>query len=255
MASAMVKGLIARNVLNSASIACTGARDGTAENLAAETGIHLTYDWPALLNPARYVVLACKPQQLVDLPAELAVLTREKVIISILAGTPINKLKERFPEAANWIRTMPNTPGQIGAGVTAYAFDHADSSEVSKAVTRIVEALGSALPVEESQLDAVTGLSGSGPAYVFEFIAGLRDAGITNGLPEEVAYQLAVETVQGAAALLKAVPESPEQHRQWVSSPGGTTLEGLGVLDKAGFRSIINDCVSAATRRSRELAG
>ena len=143
----------------------------------------------------------------------------------------------------------------IGLGVTAFSPLKTLDEEDEAQVRGMLKALGEVIRLPENALDAVTGVSGSGPAYVFEFVAALRDGGIAAGLDAETAYSLALKTVKGAAALLEAVPETPETHRDWVSSPGGTTLAGLGVMENAGFREIIRKTVEAATNRSKELSG
>jgi pyrroline-5-carboxylate reductase len=255
MAGAMVRGILKTGAWQSAEITCTGARDGTPESLSSDTGIRFTFDWKELLKDAGWVVLACKPQQLSELPPELADLTAGRRVLSILAGTTLARLQAVFPGAANIVRAMPNTPGMIGAGITAFSPLNPLDPEEDAALRKMLSALGDVTCMEESQLNAVTGLSGSGPAYVFEFVAALRDGGIAAGLDEETAYRLALKTVQGAAALLEAVPETPETHRDWVSSPGGTTLAGLAVMKNGDFRGLMKDTVLAATRRSEELAG
>lgn len=255
MAGAMVRGILKKGICESHCITCTSAADGTAEALASDTGIQCTYDWKALLESANWVILACKPQQLKELPAELSQLTAGKQILSILAGTTLSRLREVFPESANIIRCMPNTPGMIGMGITGFSPLNELDEEDESQVRGMLQALGEVIRLPEESLDAVTGVSGSGPAYVFEFVAALRDGGVAAGLDEETAYKLALKTVQGAAALLEAVPETPETHRNWVSSPGGTTLAGLGVMEQADFREIIKKTVAAATDRSKELSG
>lgn len=255
MAGAIVRGIIRSNAAAKTDIVCTSARDGTAELLAADTGISVTYDIEELLSSADWLVLACKPQQLKELPDGLAELTKGIGILSILAGTTLERLQGVFPNAANIVRCMPNTPGMIGQGITAFSPLRKLGSADQATVNAILEALGKVVEMPEAALDAVTGVSGSGPAYVFEFVAALRDGGIHAGLDEETAYKLALQTVKGAAALLEAVPESPETHRNWVSSPGGTTLAGLAVMESADFRSIVKNTVEAAARRSKELSG
>lgn len=255
MATAMVKGILQKGICDAHRITCTSAADGTAEALAARTGIHCTYDWNTLLKNATWVILACKPQQLRNLPPQLAELTAGKQILSILAGTTLSRLQEVFPESANIVRCMPNTPGMIGMGITGFSPLRPLNEEDEAQVRNILKAMGEVISLPEKSLDAVTGVSGSGPAYVFEFVAALRDGGVAAGLPQDTAYKLALKTVQGASALLEAVPETPETHRDWVSSPGGTTLAGLGVMQEAGFRDIIKRTVEAATNRSRELSG
>lgn len=254
MAQAIIKGLVDQKIVAPDLITCTSAPDGTGEAAAAKFGIHYTPDLSEVLGGADILVLAIKPQQLAQIPAEVAAETSGKLVLSILAGTPLAKLQDRFPAARNIVRAMPNTPGQIGYGVTGYA-PAAPLSEADLSATEaILGALGKLLPVQESLLDAVTGVSGSGPAYVFEFVAALRDGGIAAGLDAETAYTLALETVRGAAELLRVVPETPEQHRDWVCSPGGTTLAGLAVMNGRDFRTVLKDTVLAATNRSIELA-
>lgn len=252
-------GAIVRGVLNSGNwspddLACTSAPDGTAEALAADTGISFTFQTSDLIAGADWIILACKPQQLDDLPPELVPVSAGKRILSILAGSTLQRLQTVFPEAATIVRAMPNTPGMIGQGITAYAASGPLQPEDAAVAEAILRSLGEVIPLPESLLNAVTGLSGSGPAYVFEFVAALRDAGTREGLDPQTAYRLALKTVQGAAALLEAVPESPETHRDWVSSPGGTTLAGLAALQKGHFRDSVAGAVRAARIRADELA-
>lgn len=255
MAGAMVRGILKKGVCEARHVICTSAPDGTAEKLSEETGIRVSYEWKEILEDANWVILACKPQQLKELPEELAELSAGKRILSILAGTTLQRLTEVFPQADNIVRCMPNTPGMIGEGITAFSSLSAMHDEDEANVRGMLGALGEVVSLPEEALDAVTGVSGSGPAYVFEFVAALRDGGVESGLDESTAYKLALKTVKGAAALLEAVPETPETHRDWVSSPGGTTLAGLGVMEEKAFRDIIKDTVKAATNRSKELSG
>jgi pyrroline-5-carboxylate reductase len=254
MAQAMIKGLLDGKLLPPAAITCTSAPDGTGEAAAARFGIRHTPDLAELLASSDILVLAIKPQQLAQLPPLIVEGTAGRLVLSILAGTPLARLRTAFPRARNLVRAMPNTPGQIGYGVTAYAPLETLAEGDLVATEAILGALGRLLAVEEGHLDAVTGVSGSGPAYVFEFVAALRDGGIAAGLDATTAYALALETARGAAELLRAVPETPEQHREWVCSPGGTTLAGLAVMAERGFRDTLRDTVLAATARSRELA-
>jgi pyrroline-5-carboxylate reductase len=251
----MVGGIVQSGAWPAGKIRCTSAPDGTAEALAKKSGIGFTYDWDELVHEASWIVLACKPQQLGQLPEALKALSAGRRVLSILAGTTLKRLQGVFPDAANLVRCMPNTPGMIGSGITAYSPLHPFSGEEESDVRKMLGALGETVAMPESSLDAVTGVSGSGPAYVFEFVAALRDGGIAAGLDEATAYKLALKTVQGAAHLLEAVPETPETHRDWVSSPGGTTLAGLGVMEKAQFREIMRKTVAAAAARSKELSG
>jgi pyrroline-5-carboxylate reductase len=200
------------------------------------------------------LVLAVKPQQFADLHADVAELTRGKLVVSILAGTPIAKIATKVPHAENIVRAMPNTPGQIGEGITAYASSKPLTDAQKAAVTLILGSMGPVLTVEEKQIDAVTALSGSGPAYVFAFIEALRDGGIAEGLSPEVSLQLAMQTVLGAARLLAKSGESPESLRKKVTSPKGTTLAALTVMEEMDMHGLVMKAMHAAKVRSEELA-
>lgn len=254
MASAMVNGLLSKGIYKPADIICSSAGDGTGQALAARTGIAFTEDTAALLSAAPALILAIKPQQLKTLEGDLPRLTQGRLILSILAGTPIATLATRFPTAANIVRAMPNTPGQIGAGITAYAPKTTLSTAHQTLVEQVLGSMGPVLTVPESDLDAVTATSGSGPAYVFEFAAALRDGAIAAGLTPETATQLALHTLLGSAKLLVESGQTPEYLRDQVTSPGGTTLAGLTIMQQQNFRQILKDTILAAQHRSRELA-
>ncbi len=254
MASAIVRGLIRNKFYEPSEIACTCGDDPTGPQLAEATGIQYLPHITEAVKAAEALVLACKPQQFTAISPELAEAASGKLVLSILAGTPLSRLSEKFAKARNIVRTMPNTPGQIGAGVTAYA----PLSDLSESDTCIVEntlsSLGNYHRVEESDLDAVTALSGSGPAYVFEFAAALREAGIHCGLSKELATSLAVDTLLGSAKLLEQSDQTAEELRIAVTSKGGTTAAALKVLEDANFRDLVDRALAAAKARSLELA-
>lgn len=254
MAAAMVDGLLAQGTCVPAGIACLGGANTTAANLAARTGIRLATSLDDLLVGAEALVVAFKPQHLASADPRLTEVTAGKLVISVLAGKKLSTLARTFSRARNVVRTMPNTPGQIGAGVTAWCSQHPLSETDATLVAKTLGALGLAVPVEEQQMDAVTAVSGSGPAYVFEFAAALRDAGIAAGLPPEVAHQLALETLLGAARLLVKKNIEPEILRNQVTSPNGTTFAGLQRMAAHDFRGIIRETVAAAKARSEELS-
>lgn len=255
MSSAIVKGLLAHRVFSAKNIACTSGPNGTAEVLAAATGIKAISDLDKLLGDASVIVAGFKPQQLAKLDAKVSALSEGKLIVSILAGSKIETLHKKFPGARNIVRAMPNLPGQIGAGITAYSFQKKPSAEDRKVVELVLGSLGEHLELPEEQLDAVTGVSGSGPAFVFEFIAALRDGGVAAGLDRDVAHRLAMATVTGSTRFVQETGLDPETLREQVSSPGGTTLAGLKVMDDNGFRGLISETVKAVCRRSKELSG
>ena len=254
MASAIVDGLLGRNVCAPADLACNDGGDGTAQALSARTGIAAATGLEALVNAADTLVLACKPQQLAGLDARLAELSDGRLVLSILAGKRLARLALTFPRARNLVRAMPNTPGQIGAGITAWCAFRPLAAADRATVDAILGALGQTVELAEPHLDAVTGLSGSGPAYVFEFAAALRDAGQAAGLPRETAWKLALATVLGSARLLARTGTEPEALRDQVTSPNGTTFAGLQRMAARDFRGLITETVLAATERSRELS-
>ncbi len=254
MASAMVGGLLKSGVTAS-DIACTCGDDPTGPALAERTGIRYQPDVIEMVRGADTIVAACKPQQFDQLDAALGDLARGKLLLSILAGTTIERLRSKFSGARNIVRSMPNTPGQIGAGITAYAAHEPLTDDDQRITEQVLGALGAVIALPEAQLDAVTAVSGSGPAYVFEFTLALAAGGVEAGLPADVAMQLAKQTVFGAALLMEQSSDNAETLRNNVTSPGGTTQAALKSLAADDFREIIERAVQAAKRRSIELAG
>ena len=254
MAGAMVDGLLAKNAATAAELICLGGDDDTAVKLQARTGIAVARSLDELLGEADCLVVAFKPQHLASVDPRLAGLTRGKLIVSILAGKKIASLTRAFPQARNIVRTMPNTPGQIGAGITGWCSRDPLLGQDRATVETLLQALGETVEVPEEDLDAVTGVSGSGPAYVFEFAAALRDAAVAAGLTQQTAEKLAVETLLGSARLLARKKIDPETLRDQVTSPNGTTYAGLQRMKAGNFRELIKDTVLAATARSKELS-
>jgi pyrroline-5-carboxylate reductase len=258
MTTALVGGLRSAEV--AAEQIVVGEPD-PARRKAIETlhGIHATADNTAVVADRDVVVVAVKPAVAVPALKALAAsldasaLTRP-LWISIAAGVPLAALESALPEAARVVRVMPNTPAQAGAGAAALC-PNARTGPEDRAIAR---ALFRAVGIEwecpsESLLDAVTGLSGSGPAYVFVFLEALADAGVRVGLPREAALRLAAQTVYGAAKLVIDSGQHPAVLKDQVASPGGTTIAGLERLEAGGLRAAVYEAVAAATRRSREL--
>lgn len=254
MAGAIVDGLLAKKVAAPSELICLGGDDDTAAKLQARTGIAVARSIEELLGEAGTLVVAFKPQHLGSADPRLGELTAGKLIVSILAGKRIASLAQAFPRARNIVRTMSNTPGQIGAGITGWCAHSPLAAGDRAVVENLLQALGEAVPVTEDELDAVTGVSGSGPAYVFEFAAALRDAGVAAGLSREAADKLARQTLLGAAQLLAHRRIDPEVLRDQVTSPNGTTYAGLQVMKARDFRALIRETVLAATARSKELS-
>lgn len=205
-----------------------------------------------MLHDCATLVVAVKPQQIEAALAGKALQLREKLIISIAAGVKLKKL-EQLTGSPRIVRVMPNTPALIGEGVSAYATTGAVTTQDIALTEKILAATGRFCRVREELMDAVTGVSGSGPAYVFEFIQALADGGVKAGLSAEAALEMATQTVIGAARLVIESGLSPDELRNQVASPGGTTIAALDVLKKRGFRDTVAAAVAAAAERSAEL--
>lgn len=254
LASAIVRGLLASKACAPADLACTSKSGVTAQKLAAETGITHEPELSRLLGPADIVIVAFKPQSLAGADPRLAEMTAGKLILSVLAGKKLARLARVFPRARNLVRAMPNTPAAIGAGITPWCSAQPLAPGDLAAVEKILDALGQHLPLGEEHFDTLTALVGSGPAFLFEFIAALRDGGVAAGLPRDTAHRLALETVLGSARLLARTGGEPEALRDKVTSPNGTTHAGLQVMTTRQFRDTLRDTILAATKRAAELS-
>ena len=217
-------------------------------------GIRTTTDNASAAAGADVVVLAVKPQAMVRILDQVApAIDHTKLVISIAAGVPIAALERKLGRGARIVRAMPNTPALVGEGATAISGgEHATEADLAEAA-RLFEAVGKVVVVDEPLLDAVTGLSGSGPAYIFLVIEALSDAGVKVGLPRYSAQALAAQTVLGAARLLLETGLHPGLLKDQVTSPGGTAIAGLHTLEAGGLRTTLIDAVEAATKRAREL--
>lgn len=254
MGGSMVRSLIRGKTFAPDQIGCCSAKDGTAEKLAAETGISVV-DLDSGAQPSSNVlVLACKPQQLAGLSPKTTSSFNGALLISILAGTPISKIRERFPNARAIVRAMPNTPGSIGAGITAWASDQTLQPEDASAVASVLGSLGEVIPTKESELDAVTAISGSGPAYLFLFTEALEKAARGFGFEEATALKLARQTMIGAAKLMDESPLHPSELRRQVTSPGGTTQAAVQSFEQGGLHDLVRKATQSAHTRSIELS-
>ena len=254
MASAIVDGLVSNDSSAKDRIVCFSASGTSATALSQRTSIRQATDLPDLLARANIVVVAFKPQHLNSADPRLAELTADKLIISVLAAKTLNHLAAVFPRARNIVRTMPNTPSAIGAGITGWSAQKTLTTEDRSALTQLLGSIGQQIEVPEEKIDGLMGVSGCGPAFVFEFTGALRDAGVAAGLTSEEAEKLAIETVLGSARLMARSSSSPEELRDQVTSPNGTTFAGLQRLAAHDFRGIMREVVLAAKARSVELA-
>ncbi|QRN93756.1 pyrroline-5-carboxylate reductase [Archangium violaceum] len=254
MAEALIKGLLRSGTARPESIIATGRRGDRIEELQRTYGVRTTLDNVAAVREADVVVLSVKPQVLDKVLVQVApAVDPHKLVISVAAGVPIAVMERRLGAGARIIRTMPNTPSLVGAGACALARGEHASDEDLAVATRIFQAVGITTVVDENLLDAVTGLSGSGPAYIFLIIEALSDAGVKVGLPRYTAQKLAAQTVLGSAQLLIETGIHPGQLKDQVTSPGGTAIAGLHTLEAGGLRTTLINAVEAATRRAKEL--
>jgi pyrroline-5-carboxylate reductase len=253
MAEAMIRGLLRGGDFAPDRVSASGPREERMRELRETYGINATTD-NGVPAGAQIVVLSVKPQIMSRVLGEIADrIDPDALVISIAAGVPVAAIQSRLADGTRVVRAMPNTPALVDAGATAIARgEHARESDLEDA-KRIFDAIGLTVVLDEYQLDAVTGLSGSGPAYVFLILEALSDAGVKVGLSRRTAQLLAAQTLLGSAKLLLETNEHPGRLKDMVTSPGGTAITGLHTLENGGVRTTLMNAVEAATRRSREL--
>ncbi len=254
MATALAKGFVSAEVAFPKEIIASDPHDTARKNFAAELGSKTTVSNLEVAEFANVLILATKPDQVSAALSEIRGAFSEKhLLISIAAGVTIAKLEGTLPNGARVIRVMPNTPALVGAGAAAFALGKNATTADGEIAKKLLSAVGVAFQVKENLLDAVTGLSGSGPAYVYQFIEALSDGGVAAGLPRDVATKLAAQTVLGAAKMVLETGQHPGALKDQVTSPGGTTIEGLHELEKGKLRATVMNAVRAATEKSKKL--
>ncbi|HTA17098.1 MAG TPA: pyrroline-5-carboxylate reductase [bacterium] len=253
MGEAMLRGL-AKAGHSKESLRAFDLRAERLEALASAAGFTASESLTQALDGADIIVLAVKPQSLDELLGALRPLVRKtQTVVSIAAGVRLQRLSSALAPATPLIRVMPNTPGLIGQGISAYCLGPSAGEDQASQVESLLRPLGKVLRVREEDMDAVTALSGSGPAYVFLFMEALQASGESLGLSPEAASLLAGQTLAGAAAMIQAGEKSPTDLRIAVTSPGGTTAAALKVLEDGGFRALVAKALRAARDRSQEL--
>jgi pyrroline-5-carboxylate reductase len=254
MATALARGIIRAKLVAANQMIASDPIAGARTAFAKATGAKTTTSNLEVVKFAKVILLAVKPDQVAAVLADVREqFTPTHLLISIAAGVPIAKLEAGLGADARIIRVMPNTPALVGESATAYAPGKAATAPDSELAQKLFSAVGSAFAVKELLLDAVTGLSGSGPAYVYLFIEGLSDGGVAAGLPRDVATKLAAQTVLGSAKMVLETGQHPGALKDMVTSPGGTTIEGLHELEKGKLRGTVMSAVRAATEKSRKL--
>jgi pyrroline-5-carboxylate reductase len=254
MAGALIKGLLHGKVLPPERVAASDVKPERLEQLRALHGIVTTTDNHRLAAECDVLVLSVKPQTIDKVLTDIRGDIRpDHLVISVAAGVPIEALEGRLPGGVRIVRAMPNTPATVQAGATAIsggAHAHEDDLRIAR---ELFEAVGRVVVLDESLLDAVTGLSGSGPAYVMLIIEALADGGVKVGLHRDTALLLAAQTVFGSAQLLLETGEHPGRLKDMVTSPGGTAIAGLHTLESGGLRKTLMDAVETASKRAAEL--
>ena len=253
MAEALVKGLLATGKLSGGQCTLSDIAYDRLKHLSGLYSVNVTTDNSIAARQADILILSVKPQVIDRILSEIKYsICSNTLVISIAAGVKLSRLEENLP-GIPVIRVMPNTPAAVGAGMTAISLGGLASSEHGKLALTLFEAVGKAVIVGEELMDAVTGLSGSGPGYAFIMIDALADAGVNVGFNRQTAIMLAAQTLLGAAKMVLDTGEHPAKLRDMVASPSGTTIAGIHTLEKCGVRAALIDAVAAATKRSVEL--
>jgi pyrroline-5-carboxylate reductase len=254
MATALARGFIRGELVSPREIIASDPVDAAREHFAAEAGAKTVAANAEVAKFAQVLILATKPDQVSTALAEIrGVFTGKHLLISIAAGVTLSRLEAALPAGSRVIRVMPNTPALVGAGASAFALGMAATVADGELAKKLLSAVGLALQVKEPLLDAVTGLSGSGPAYVFQFIEALSDGGVAAGLPRDIATKLAAQTVMGGGKMVLETGMHPGALKDQVTSPGGTTIDGLHELEKGRMRAAVMSAVRAATEKSKKL--
>ncbi|HET6461740.1 MAG TPA: pyrroline-5-carboxylate reductase [Syntrophales bacterium] len=254
MASALIKGIVSRNLIAAGRITVSDTVKEQLKYLKDTYGVCVTNDNKKNIRDSDIIILAVKPQNMAEMLEGISgSLDKDKLIISIAAGISTGFIEEYFKKGARVIRVMPNTPALIGEGAAAIARGSYATDEDFSFARHIFEAVGISVAVKEELMDAVTGLSGSGPAYGFVIIDALADAGVNMGLGREIALKLAAQTLLGAAKLCLKGDKHPAELRDMVTSPGGTTIAGLQAIEEGKLRATMMAAVQAATLRAKEL--
>ncbi|MEY4385897.1 MAG: Pyrroline-5-carboxylate reductase [Verrucomicrobiota bacterium] len=254
MATALAQGFVKTGVAKPAQISACDVAPAASKAFAEATGAHVCARNAEVLATTSVIILAVKPQQAAEVLAEIKPhFSANHVLISIAAGLTLARLEAALPAGARVIRVMPNTPALVGASASGFACGNGATKSDAALAQQLLSAVGVAAEVKEALLDAVTGLSGSGPAYVYQFIEALSDGGVASGLPRDLATKLAAQTVLGAAKMVLETGEHPGALKDAVTSPGGTTIEGIHELEKGKLRGTVMNAVRAATEKSKKL--
>jgi pyrroline-5-carboxylate reductase len=255
MGTALIRGILDARIASPENVWAADVASDKLAKLKSDLQINTTESNPEILQHCDTVVLCVKPQNMGEVLSEIASAARPvHLFVSIAAGIPTARIESALGKRPRVIRVMPNTPALIKCGASGLARGRYATRDDMTFAVRMFRAVGIAVTLDESLLDAVTGLTGSGPAYIFLMIESLIDAGIKLGLKSADAEQLVKQMVLGTARMASELPQTPAQLRQAVTSPAGTTSAGLQVLNEGNFRDLISSAVKRATERAKELS-
>lgn len=255
MATALGEGFVRAGLVDREKLLAADPAAEACQRFAAATGAKTTADNAEVAASSDVIFLAVKPQQIGEVLSGLQGKADGKLVVSIAAGVRMAVLSEKLGPGVRLVRVMPNTPCLVGQGACGYCLGDTTTEDDARLVDQLLAAVGVAFPLAEKLMDAVTGLSGSGPAFVYTIIEALSDGGVRMGLPRNVATALAAQTVRGAAEMVLATGEHTGTLKDRVTSPGGTTIAGIQALEAGGLRAALMAAVETATRRSIELGG
>ncbi|NUQ63444.1 MAG: pyrroline-5-carboxylate reductase [Pirellulales bacterium] len=254
MATALAQGWVRAGLVSAENLIASDPFADARDRFTHATGAQTSPDNGVVASTSQVLFLAVKPQQMASVLEELQPwIGEEKLVVSVAAGVRIASLARTLGSSARLVRVMPNTPCLVGLGAFGYCAGGTATESDIRLVDRLLSAVGVAHRVDEKLMDAVTGLSGSGPAFVYMMIEAMADGGVKMGLPRQVALGLAAQTVRGAAEMVLSGAEHPAVLKDRVASPGGTTIAGIAALESGGLRAAMIAAVEAATRRSAEL--
>ena len=253
MAEALMKGIISKGLYKADEIIASEIYEARRQQISKSLGVKCVEDGKEVVKNAKFIVIAVKPQQIDGVLSDLkGVFTKEHTLMSIAAGVTISAIKSYVPDV-KIIRVMPNQPCMVLASASAFSCGPGVKDKEKALVKDVLDAVGISIEIKEELLDAVTGLSGSGPAYAYMVIEGLADGGVLMGLPRDVSIKLAAQTLLGAAKTILETGEHPGKMKDIVCSPGGTTIEAVRVLEDYNIRAAMTSAVEASAKRSKEL--
>ncbi|MBN2879719.1 MAG: pyrroline-5-carboxylate reductase [Clostridia bacterium] len=253
MAYAIAKNMIAEKLSEPGSITVSDPNKGRLKFLSKDLDVKTTSDNASAIESADIIILAVKPQVFRKEYQAFADSMDDKCVVSIMAGVSLDELEEALPDSTRILRTMPNMPAMVGEGMTAFCGRHKLKNDEIELAEKIFSSVGKIFYVDEHLIDAVIGITGSGPAYVFMFMEALADAGVLHGLPRELAYELSAQLLKGSAVSMQETGLHPAELKDRVCSPGGTTIEAVKSLEKSGFRGIVIEAVDQCVKKAKRM--